>query len=319
MSTLPLFEEPGAFDRAALRDRLAALASEGVFLGTSSWKYPGWLDQIYSRENYVTRGRFSQKRFEAECLREYASIFPVVCGDFSFYQFPSAEFWQRLFRTTPEPLRFAFKIPEEITVKLFPTHPRYGVRGGGANDSFLNAELLKHAFLDLLAPYRERVAVLIFEFGSFPKQAFRDAGELAAALNPFLAALPAEFRYAVEIRNPEFLEPEYFTCLREHGMAHVFSAWTRMPELPEQVEIADAFTAGFTVVRALLRRGRPYEEAVKSFSPYIQVQDLNMGARQAIGGLIVRARSLREPSYIYVNNRLEGNAPDTIRGIVDGL
>ncbi|MGC4050035.1 MAG: hypothetical protein QM757_11680 [Paludibaculum sp.] len=77
----------------AFRDRLAArlrtLAAEGVYFGTSSWKYPGWLGQIYTPERYFTRGRFSQKKFESECLTEYAEIFPAVCGDFSFYQFPS--------------------------------------------------------------------------------------------------------------------------------------------------------------------------------------------------------------------------------------
>ena len=31
---------------------------------------------------------FRRKRFEAECLREYAETFPTVCGDFAFYQFP---------------------------------------------------------------------------------------------------------------------------------------------------------------------------------------------------------------------------------------
>ena len=48
--------------------KLAALASENVFIGTSSWKYEGWIGQIYSRDRYMVRGRFSEKRFQAECL-----------------------------------------------------------------------------------------------------------------------------------------------------------------------------------------------------------------------------------------------------------
>ena len=85
METLPLFEEPSEFDRERLRSKLAALASENVFLGTSSWKYEGWLGQIYSRPRYLVRGKFSEKRFQAECLNEYAATFPIVCGDFTFY------------------------------------------------------------------------------------------------------------------------------------------------------------------------------------------------------------------------------------------
>ena len=87
---LPLFEDldngnPGGFDRKGLARRLAHLAEQHIYIGTSSWKYDGWLDQIYTRERYTTRGKFSQKRFEQECLNEYAEVFPIVCGDCSFY------------------------------------------------------------------------------------------------------------------------------------------------------------------------------------------------------------------------------------------
>lgn len=317
METLPLFEEPTDFDREGLRAKLASLASQNIYIGTSSWKYAGWLGQIYSRNRYLTRGRFSEKRFQAECLNEYAATFPIVCGDFSFYQFPSESYWKRLFESAPASLKYAFKAPEEITVNLFPTHPRYGTRAGQNNSSFLDALLFQNAFLDLLEPYQERVAVLIFEFGSFPKQIYRSATEFLERLDPFLASLPPQFRYAVEIRNPEFLGPEYFDCLRGRGVAHVFNAWTRMPAIGEQAAFPDAYTADFTVARALLRHGRPYEQAVAMFTPYQQIQDPNPETRQALRELISRARERHQPSYIFVNNRLEGNAPQTIEAILD--
>jgi uncharacterized protein YecE (DUF72 family) len=313
--TLPLFDEPPPYERTPLGLKLATLASHGVFIGTSSWKYPGWIGQIYTEDRYLVRGRFSEKRFQAECLGEYAATFPIVCGDFSFYQFPSEQYWQRLFRSAPASLKYAFKVPEEITVKMFPLHPRYGARAGENNPTFLDALLFRNAFLDLLEPYRERIAVLIFEFGTFGKQTYRDVGGFVAELDPFLRALPAHFRYAIEVRNQEFLGRAYFQCLHSHGVAHVFNAWTRMPEISEQIQLPEVYTADFTVARALLRRGRPYEQAVAKFSPYKQVQDPNPEVRQALRSLISRARERREPSYIFVNNRLEGNAPGTIEAI----
>ena len=39
-----------------------------------------------------------------------------------------------------------------------------------------------------------------------------------------------------------------------------------MPDLPVQIAIPDSRTADFMVCRALLKRGRPYEEAVKQFT-----------------------------------------------------
>ena len=317
MNTLPLFDEPSGFDRERLRNKLAALASENVFIGTSSWKYEGWIGQIYSYDRYLVRGRFSQKRFQAECLSEYAATFPIVCGDFSFYQFPPESYWQRLFASAPGSLQYAFKAPEEVTINMFPMHPRYGARAGQKNSSFLDAPLFRNAFLDLLLPYRDRIAVLILEFGAFPKQLYRNVEEFVADLDPFLAALPRDFRYAAEIRNQEFLAGEYFACLRRHGVAHVFNAWTRMPELSEQMQLPDIYTADFTVARALLRQGRPYEDAVAKFSPYKQIQDENPEVRSALRSLISRARERKQPSYIFVNNRLEGNAPQTITAIVE--
>jgi uncharacterized protein YecE (DUF72 family) len=313
MSNLPLFPSPPA----GLAGRLAALARHDVWVGTSSWKYPGWLGQIYTAERYMTRGKFSQKKFEETCLTEYAETFPIVCGDFSFYQFPAPDYWARLFAGTPETFRFALKVPEFITVKRFPSHARYGNRGGTPNESFLNVDLLQEMFLAPLAAHGEKAALLIFEFGAFSKADFESAAAFAAVLDEFLGRLPRQCRYAVEIRNREYLVPAYFDCLRRRRVAHVFNAWTRMPELAEQIQIREAFTADFTVTRALLRAGRSYEQAVAKFSPYETVKDPNPSARAALRSLIEAALDQPRAAYIFVNNRLEGNAPSTIEAIVD--
>jgi uncharacterized protein YecE (DUF72 family) len=311
--TLPLFDSPPEFNRDELARRLRALARENILIGTSSWKYEGWFGQIYTRDRYTARGRFSRKRFEQECLAEYAETFPVVCGDFSFYQFPSPEYWSRLFLSAPASLRFALKVPEEVTAEVFPKHTRYGPRAGAENPLFLDAAALRTMFLEPLEPFRERISALIFEFGarSAPPR------EFVARLRAFLDALPGTFRYAVEVRNQNYLGERYFDCLREHGAAHVLNAWTRMPPLAAQIAIPGVFTADFTVVRALLRAGRTYEDAVKMFSPYDKVQDENPEARDALRALIRRMREERRAALIFVNNRFEGNAPATIQAITE--
>lgn len=312
---LPLFPaEPPAF-RVALAEKLKRAADRGVYFGTSSWKYEGWLDQIYTRERYLTRGKFSHKRFEDSCLAEYAEVFPIVCGDFAFYQFPSPQFWEKLFASSPA-LQFAFKVPEEITVRVWPKHARYGDRAGLDNPSFLNAQVLQTLFLDLLEPYRDRIAVLIFEFGSFPRGLYEREEDFVMDLDHFLGELPKGWRYAVEIRNPEFLGPLYLAALADRGIAHVLNAWTRMPAIGEQMAIPGVFTADFTVARALLRQGRPYEQAVQMFEPYTMLQDPNPETRDALKALAKRTATRRERGYVFVNNRLEGNAPSTVDAVL---
>jgi uncharacterized protein YecE (DUF72 family) len=312
-----LFDEPGGFDRDALAEKLRALAEQRIYIGGSSWKYEGWLGQIYSRERYLSRGKFSKRLFEQECLREYTETFSTVCGDFAFYQFPTEDFWRKLFHQTPRHFRFAFKVPEQITCKAFPVHARYGPQAGKDNEAFLDSRTLQEQFLGPLLPYREQTAVLIFEFGTFSRRSFPETAQFLERLDPFLAALPREFRYGVEIRNPEFLDRDYFACLRSHGVAHVYNAWAKMPELRHQIAIPESATANFQVCRALLRRGRVYEEAVQKFAPYTDVQDPNPEARESMRVLIGRARESKEFFFLFVNNRLEGNAPMTILSLVE--
>jgi len=317
MFTTPLFDEREPFDRAGLARTLRRLAEQNIWIGTSSWKYDGWIGQVYTRERYLARGSFSKRLFEAGCLREYAETFPIVCGDFSFYQSPSELYWRRLFGSAPASLRYAFKVPEQITVKMFPSHPRYGRQGGLLNPSYLDPGLFQEAFLRPLAPYGEQIAVLILEFGTFPKKTYSQAREFVEDLDRFLSQIPPEFRYSVEIRNPEYLAAEYFQCLRSHGVAHVFNAWTRAPELGVQLRVPEAFTADFSVCRALLRRGRSYEDAVNLFSPYQEIKDPNPEGRRALRDLITHARDNRRAAFIFVNNRFEGSAPLTIQGILE--
>ncbi len=311
------FSEPEVSFRDKLAVELRTLAESRIFVGGSSWKYEGWLGSIYSAERYRIKGRFSQKRFEQECLSEYAETFPIVCGDFAFYQFPSPAFWQRLFAQAPPPFQFAFKAPEEITLPKFPKQARYGIRGGNANNDFLNVDLFRTQFLDLIRPYKEQIGVILFEFGAAIEKHFETAAVFAERLAVFLGALPRDFRFAIEIRTPDFLDTPYFAVLKEHGMAHVFNSWTAMPELAEQISRPDCFPADFTVARALLRTGRSYEEAVDLFAPYKEVRDRNDEVRAALRQLLTRAKRRAEPTYVFVNNRLEGFAPGTIAAVVD--
>ena len=214
---------------------------------------------------------------------------------------------------------FGFKVPEDITVETWPKHARYGKRAGLANEHFLNAQALGRFFTSRLKPYGKQVGPLIFEFGTFNKKTFPMPSDFLAVLDPFLKALPQGFRYAVEIRNQEYLSPEYLDVLASHKVAHVLNAWTRMPALDEQVELPGILTADFTVVRGLLRKGRAYDAAVQSFEAYDRIQDPNESARDGMRLSAQRAMHERKDAFLFVNNRLDGNAPSTIEAVVQAI
>ena len=120
------------FDRDQTATRLARLAERGVWLGTSSWKYPGWRGQVYEDARYTWRGRFSQTRFDRTCLAEYAETFKTVCVDAAYYKFPEERHVEGLVSQVPPDFRFTFKVTDEITVKRFPKLARFGEKAGQA-------------------------------------------------------------------------------------------------------------------------------------------------------------------------------------------
>lgn len=307
-------------DRDKLKASLASLAVQGAFLGTSSWKYPGWLGQLYTRDRYVWRGRYAESRFERNCLAEYAEVFKTVCVDAAYYQFPKRESLQAMADQVPADFRFAFKVTDKITMRQFPVLPRFGIRAGKTNENFLNADLFTTAFLGPCEAIRQNVGVMMFEFTQFHSGDFARGREFVAALDGFFAQLPRDWPYAVEIRNRSFLQPEYFAMLARHGVGHVFNSWTDMPAVGEQIELPDAFPNPHLIAaRFLLKPGCKYEDAVKRFSPYDRIQEENPDGRAAGAKLIKRvtAAERRAQGYIFVNNRFEGNALQTISAMLD--
>ena len=115
---------------ARLAPKLRALADRGVYFGTSSWKYDGWLGSIYSPGSLRHPRQVLQGQVRGELPDRIRPDFPTVCGDLTFYQFPSEQYWAKLFEATPENFIFGFKVPEDITVETWPTHARYGKRAG---------------------------------------------------------------------------------------------------------------------------------------------------------------------------------------------
>ena len=89
-----------------------------------------------------------------------------------------------------------------------------------------------------------------------------------------------------------------------------------MPPVSEQLAMPDSVTTDFILARFLLTPGRKYEEAVSAFSPYTDTKVADTDARAAGQAIIAKAKASKRPSFIYVNNRLEGNALSTIEAMI---
>jgi len=208
------------FDRAQLAASLTALAARNIYVGTSSWKYPGWLGQVYDRGRYEYRGRFAETRFERECLREYSETFKTVCVDAAYYTFPSERYLGDMASQVPEDFLFGLKVTDTVTIKKFPKLARFGDLAGNQNDNFLNAELFVKGFLKPCEAIRSNLGLLMFEFSRFWLTDYEHGRDFIADLDRFLGQLPKGWPYGVEIRNRNWLRADYFECLSRHGVTH---------------------------------------------------------------------------------------------------
>lgn len=293
---------------------LAAAVPPLIRFGTSSWTYPGWTGLIYEKE-YPATGA------SARMLAEYARwpLFRTVGIDSFFYRPATPKVLRDYAEALPAGFPCVSKVWDRITAHTF-ANPREKARWGEANPDWLNAELFQN---EVLGPMQEHFAghlgPLVFEFQAIARKDNVSGADFAGHLDRFFSALPTDVPYAVELRNREYLGDEYFAVLRQHGVGHVFNAWTRMPAIGEQLLLHDAVTAPFIVARALLRPGRSYAQAVDAFAPYDHVQDENPSLRADLAALAKTALELRIPAYLIVNNRAEGCAPLTIMAVAERL
>ena len=282
----------------------------GIRFGTSTWTYDGWFGDVYHRRY---RGPQPAKRLE-----EYTRypLFRTVGIDSVFYDPPSEEELQSYARALPPAFPCVSKVWDRITaMRLGQDSPQPGL-AGMRNPDFLKAALFKDNVLGAYSRvFRDHAGCFVFEFQAMRGKDLPDPLQWADQLDDFLSELPQDFRYAVELRNPELLTPVHGEVLKRHDVAHVFNSWTEMPPIGEQIDLGWTFPTAFTVARALLKPGRRYADAVKQFQPYDRVQEPLRSLRQDLLRLVSEAHRRRVEAFILANNRAEGNAPGTIRAV----
>jgi uncharacterized protein YecE (DUF72 family) len=195
-----------------------------IRLGTSAFTAEGWEGTFFPAD--VKPGDF---------LTYYATKFDTVEVDSTFYRTLSKATVQGWAKKTPEAFLFAAKVPQVIT------HEKVLVDSDPDFKQFVKA-------MDNLG---EKLGPLLFQFGYFNKKAFLGVNDFLARLRPFLKKLPKDHKFAVEIRNKNWLVPQFVEALRERGVALALIDQAWMPRPAQWFEKFNPMTADFTYVRWL--------------------------------------------------------------------
>jgi uncharacterized protein YecE (DUF72 family) len=301
--------------------RLGHRLSAGVYLGTSSWSFPGWQGIVYG-------GAFTEGQLARGGLTAYAQhpILRTVSIDRGFYQPLDAAEYARYARQVPEAFRFVVKAPAQVSDAM--TRDDHGAPNA-PNPYFLDAELALEQFVvPALAGLGAKAGPLVFQLTPLPREMLRSAAALqttVARIGDFIARLPRAIDgiapiYAVEPRNPELLTPRLVRTLHQAGARLCIGIHARMPEASRQSTALRAMDAatdegddwrmkGPLVVRWNLHAGLRYDEAKQRYAPFDRLLDVDILTRGALAHLIHVAIRSGQPAFVIVNNKAEGSAP----------
>jgi uncharacterized protein YecE (DUF72 family) len=252
-----------------------------IRIGTSSFTATGW------------QGSFYPKGLRpADYLSYYAQLFDTVEIDSTFYATPNVSVVRSWNAKTPEGFLFAAKVPQEITHKRVLKD---------CDDEF-------NVFLTTMEALGEKLGPLLFQFGKFDKTMFRSLDDFLVRLVPFLKRLPKEHKFAVEIRNKDWLVPKLADVLREHGVALTLIDQGWMPRPWEMKDKFDLITADFTYVRRLGDR-KGIEEKTTTWDKVIVDRQ---GDLSEWVSLLKKVQERRIMILAFANNHYAGHGPSTV-------
>ncbi|MBN1212772.1 MAG: DUF72 domain-containing protein [candidate division Zixibacteria bacterium] len=269
------------------------LNPELIRIGTSSFSETDWVGPFYPPG--ARPGDF---------LPLYARKFSTVEIDATYYAIPSKSTVDSWVRKTLDNFLIAAKFPRSIV---------HGGEGPRPDPEIVLVPEATYAqrdiFLDIISRLGSRLGPLLIQFPYFSRTAFKTATEFFARLDKFLSDLPEDFRYAVEIRNRNWLTEEYVALLKKHKVALTLVDQAWMPHGDEIEPRFDPVTTDFVYIRLLGDR-KEIEAITQSWDKeVIDRQDrLERWARLAL-----RIQERRIKSLIYVNNHFAGHAPTTAR------
>ncbi len=145
---------------------------------------------------------------------------------------------------------------------------------------------------------KEKLGVLILQF------AYDFKPDQFGQLDHFLDALPGDVRYAVELRNRQWLKPDLGEMLSSHNVALVLQDLHYMPRL-------DWITTDFTLIRWLGRR--------KDISRFDEIQ---IDRTDKLVWWAERVQDFLRSGvdvFGYFNNHFAGHSPASVRQFIEIL
>ena len=273
-------------------------------IGTCSWKYDSWIGIIYSDKKPLNY------------LQEYARHFNTVEIDQWFWSLfgvdkvalPSPFTVQEYVESVPRDFMFTIKIPNSITLTHF--YKKEKDDPLVENPHFLSRELF-HNFLQSIEPMKSQLGPLMFQFEYLNKQKMPSQKEFQERFSTFLGEIDRDYQYGVEIRNPNYLNENYFRFLQNNGVGHVFLQGYYMPPVAGIYRKFKSLLNSPVVIR--LHGPDRSDIEKKSGGNWDKILEPKDKELQDIAEIVRDLLDRKMDVYVNMNNHYEGSAPLSIK------
>lgn len=309
--------------------------------GSMSDRYAAWIGQVYPRDVWAgevsTRKKtvggqsYEERLLPTASVDDYFEHFGVLEIDFTYYR-PLVEETgtpsQTLFtlehyaEASPHNARFLLKAPQQFVARRL----RRKVDGRWAyvdNPEYLDPEAFTRRFL---VPAQQRLGVkLAGVILEQPYQRARESpppDEFVAEWDRFIAAVPNDAAYHLEVRSSHLLTPAYLEWLANREVGFCFSHWQWLPPIIDQWRlVGERFTSasGSAVLRLVQPRDMDYATSWRLAYPFegpaAGLSDTREARRMIdeATALMYQAIAAGVTLDVVGNNRAWGNTPDLAR------
>lgn len=290
---------------------LAGALPAHLRLGTSSWNYPGWVGTVWDQE-------YAEAKLSRSGLAAYARhpLLRTVSVDRGFYRpLDSAQFREYALQTGDD-FRFVVKAPSVICDAQIRDEEGRGMK---LNPNFLDATQVERLFVEpALSGLGPRLGALVFQLSPLPTLYLARIPELIDRLHALLSeirglrAAAPDGVVAVEVRDRQWLTPQFVDALRDTKATYCMGLHAKMPRIDEQLPILRKLWPGPLVCRwnlNPLHGAYGYEDARKQYEPFDKLVDPDLETRTALAKVIAGTAKAGQNVYVTLSNKAEGSAP----------
>jgi uncharacterized protein YecE (DUF72 family) len=305
-------------------------------IGTCSWKFPSWVGLVYSTPEGAPpdpsalpedaplfaplreeSGTDEDRAPVASYLVEYARQYNTVEIDQWFWSLfgpekvslPRPDDVSAYRAAVPDDFRFTVKAPNSVTLTHFYAKAEEPLV---ENPHFLSTDLAER-FLKLLDPLHPLLGPIMFQFEYLNKQKMPTQARFQALFGEFVRQLPEGLPYALEVRNPQYLDQAYFQFLQAFDLVPVLVQGYWMPDIREvYAQWSEMLWEHPTLVIRLMGPDRAEIEklAPQGWNRVILPKDDEL---PEIADLVLECLARGMDVYVNVNNHYEGSSPLTIK------